>query len=68
MGGTGLIKRLRFIFSLLKCFTVDLQTVNKTHGHFKRLFKSQFKGLFKESFLCISFYTRLYFLYVLRFY
>ena len=29
--------------------------MNKTHGQFKRLFKTQFKGLFKESFLCISF-------------
>jgi len=65
---TGLTKRLRFIFSLLRCFTVDLRTVSRTHGHFRGLFGTQFKGLFKGSFLCISFYTRLCFLYVLRFY
>ena len=55
MGGTRLIKRLRFIFSLLRCFTIDLQTVSGTYGHFKGLFKTQFKGLFKKSFLYISF-------------
>jgi hypothetical protein len=65
VGGTRLIERLRFIFSLLRCFMVDLQTVGRTHGRFKGLFESQFKGLFKGSFLYISFYTHLYFLYVL---
>jgi hypothetical protein len=34
---------------------VDLQTVSRTHGRFKGLFGSQFKGLFEESFLYISF-------------
>ena len=55
MGGTRLTERLRFIFSLLRCFTVDLQAVNKTYGHFKGLFRTQFEGLFKGSSLCISF-------------
>ena len=50
-----LIERLRFIFSLLRCFTVDLRTVSRTHGHFRGLFGTQFEGLFKGSFLCISF-------------
>jgi hypothetical protein len=68
VGGTRLTERLRFIFSLLRCFIVDLQTVSRTYGRFKGLFGLQFKGLFRGSFLCISFYTRLYFLYVLRFY
>jgi hypothetical protein len=55
-------------FQFVKVFTVDLRTVSRTHGRFKGLFGSQFEGLFRGSFLCISFYTRLYFLYVLRFY
>jgi len=29
--------------------------MNKTHGQFKRLFKTQFEGLFKGSFLYILF-------------
>jgi len=33
----------------------DLQTINKTHSQFKKAFKTQFKRLFKGSFLCISF-------------
>jgi hypothetical protein len=69
VGRTRLTKRLRFIFSLSRCFTVNLRTVSKTHGHFKGLFGLQFEGLFRGgSFLYISFYTYLYFLYVLQFY
>jgi hypothetical protein len=68
VGGTRLTERLWFIFSLLRCFMVDLRTISRTHGRFKGLFRSQFKGLFRGSFLYISFDTRLYFLYVLRFY
>ena len=36
-------------------FTDNLRAVSRTHGLFKGLFGPQFKGLFKGSFLCISF-------------
>jgi hypothetical protein len=68
VGGMRLIECLQFIFSLLRCFIVDLQTVSRTYSRFKGLFGSQFEGLFRGSFLYISFYTYLCFLYVLRFY